>query len=514
MKPLMLVWFISARLALPSGENRTCGVAKVSTETTLEEGGNGPELLQVEGVTQTSMPPAETCSEVGRGDIGHLRCIAGGSIGDDKPNFVSVKVLDKDGEPAAVKHALQQAQLSGHPVVLRHFSSKSTASVVQKTDAKHTMQKLHFNDREFKVRRFEPEHFGWAGMQKGDNGDRLKIAWAAGKPGLTDVSGDELVDLVRSNFTRGHYFHMQVKGEKRKEVLQAWGETGLLDDSRYPLFPGDTLAYSILFVQPQMLGGTHIDDLQGASYFHLSLFEGRKLIRMWPFFEHGELQTWGCLQEKWDTQKTPPELFLRGAYKDGFTGEHWGPRGFEYGFVTRHLFQNFRAENICNRLAAEHSRNEHAGRCFVEIELAAGEEIFVPSGIPHQVTSLEPCVALSSNYVFSPLSREGALQERIEEVLSATGMSSAFAVGDHKGLQRGDRTQKKWREALRKQDLWDLRKMILDSDQFSLPLWSQYERMHHPTGWLKVNDSDSTERWRVVTSVLLSLFEDAGATRS
>eukprot|EP00747_Dinoflagellata_sp_TGD_P140852 gnl/TRDRNA2_/TRDRNA2_176054_c0_seq1.p1 gnl/TRDRNA2_/TRDRNA2_176054_c0~~gnl/TRDRNA2_/TRDRNA2_176054_c0_seq1.p1 ORF type:complete len:514 (+),score=61.14 gnl/TRDRNA2_/TRDRNA2_176054_c0_seq1:115-1656(+) len=513
MKPLMLVWFISARLALPSGENRTCGVAKVSTETTLEEGGNGPELLQVEGVTQTSMPPAETCSEVGRGDIGHLRCIAGGSIGDDKPNFVSVKVLDKDGEPAAVKHALQQAQLNGYPVLLRRFSSQNTVSVAQKADAEHPMQKLHFNHREFNVRRFEPEYFGWAGVREADHGDRLKIAWAAGKPGLTDFRGDELVDFVRSNFTHGHYFHMPLQGKKRREVLEAWGETGLLNDSRYPLFLGDKLRYSMLFVQPQMLGGTHVDDNKGASYFHLSLFEGRKLIRMWPFFEHGELLAWGCLQEKWGTQTNPPEMFLRGV-KAGFTGEHWGPRGFEYGFLTPDLFENFSRENICNRLAAEHSRNPHAGRCFVEIELAAGEEIFVPSGIPHQVTSLEPCVALSSNYVFSPLSREGALQERIEEVLSATGMSSAFAVGDHKGLQRGDRTQKKWREALRKQDLWDLRKMILDSDQFSLPLWSQYERMHHPTGWLKVNDSDSTERWRVVTSVLLSLFEDAGATRS
>jgi len=39
--------------------------------------------------------------------------------------------------------------------------------------------------------------------------------------------------------------------------------------SRYPLFPGDKLDYSILFVQPKMMGGTHVDDGESASYFFL-----------------------------------------------------------------------------------------------------------------------------------------------------------------------------------------------------------------------------------------------------
>jgi hypothetical protein len=358
-------------------------------------------LLQVKGTVKTPTNPLRTdLSNLQLGKAGRYRCVAGGRSDQVSPNFNSVLVLDRDGDPATLKKELQQAQLKGHPAILRPSGSGGGKTLVQKTNSKEILRDFSFFVDKSDMRRFDPRTLHWAGMTHGTQKDFRRIAKKVqrSRPSMlvdesTDslnLHGDELVDLVRSNATNGFYFHLMLSDRQDKPLLELVEDPGLKD--RYPLFPEDRLDYTVLFIQPQMIGGTHIDDTEGASYFFLHLIEGRKLVRMWPFFEHGQLATWGCLQKTWHNATYPPEVFLRGSYDKGFNTEHWGPEGFEYGFETTDMFQSVDDDKVCQNA---HINSSHVGRCFVEVEVAAGEEIFIPSGIPHQVTSLSPSVALS-----------------------------------------------------------------------------------------------------------------------
>merc|ERR1719323_1529899 len=121
----------------------------------------------------------------------------------------------------------------------------------------------------------------------------------------------DAIDATVRDVTNGHYFHLDF--DDPGQLQPVFDKLGISD--RYPLFPGNQLSYAIVFVQPgNFTGGAHIDDPSGGTYFYLRLLEGRKKIRLFPDYEHGELQKWGCAQRRWHKKSVPPELFLRGTY--------------------------------------------------------------------------------------------------------------------------------------------------------------------------------------------------------
>eukprot|EP00747_Dinoflagellata_sp_TGD_P070805 gnl/TRDRNA2_/TRDRNA2_156754_c0_seq1.p1 gnl/TRDRNA2_/TRDRNA2_156754_c0~~gnl/TRDRNA2_/TRDRNA2_156754_c0_seq1.p1 ORF type:complete len:509 (-),score=40.81 gnl/TRDRNA2_/TRDRNA2_156754_c0_seq1:135-1661(-) len=435
--------------------------------------------------------------------VGTWHCIANGSIGNGTAKFSSVQVLDLDGNLASLKKQLQNAQLSGQPVLLRHGGKSGTSH--HRPDASRVIGNLKFKLKPDAMERFNASNYEWGGMRDGKRMDMKRIAQAIGgkrfmsfleKKQRMKFTGEEILNLVQSGKTDGFYFHISTgtkSNSTREKILQNLGDPFL----RYPLFQGDTLEYSNLFVQPKMFGGTHIDDLDGATYFYLHLLQGRKLMRLWPFYDHDEIAAWGCLQKKWDRISTPPELFLRGAYaKGGFASNHWGSRGFENSILRRRAEEYFDFDEFCDHMTKRHPHNTHAGRCFVDVELQAGEEIFVPSGIPHQLTTLEPSVALSANYRFSAMHDE-VNPEQVKRLAQLMGIDFGLDYSGKIG------------------DIEDVRNAILNhtKDTFDVGKWRKYYHEHHASGWLENISGNSSERYKLVTSAILSLFQEEDHAR-
>jgi len=280
-----------------------------------------------------------------------------------------------------------------------------------------------------------------------------------------DAEFGEYARLVLSNNSDAFYFHIMLTKKDdddsfNKPIIEGLLDSGLMGNTwptnrictnetkayvdvcsadeaeacsntpmgpRYPLFDGDVVDYEVLFLQPPQVGGAHLDDNFGTSYFFLHLIEGRKVMRLWPFFQNGALQDWYCSQADWNITSTPPHLFLGGEFGRGFKHERWAERGFEFGVMNAHLASTDGDTDATQTMCQDRQDSVHqeprAGYCFVEVEMGPGDEMFVPSGIPHQITTLAPSIAISANVRFSTLS--DMQPEDLEELLSDTGMSTS-----------------------------------------------------------------------------------------
>lgn len=204
---------------------------------------------------------------------------------------------------------------------------------------------------------------------------------------------------------------------------------------QYPLHPGDFAEYAQFFIQGAgNLGAAHIDDDAGATYFYLRVLEGHKRMRIWPIFEEKTLDDWQCAQKQWDFDKVDSTL----AYKAfSFERHTWTPKGFEWEHETEKELnclnnQPLAESRASNREQRAESRDQSAPgsnvsmislsevrhhsldnddhdatteaqqqyTCHLELDLHTADEIFVASGIPHQVSTLAPTIAVTANYRF------------------------------------------------------------------------------------------------------------------
>jgi hypothetical protein len=526
----------AAALAAASTDAKTMNTTS-STGGTSAGGGGGATTSRT---GNEGKGIAGSTSRTGNGEegpalqVGSWHCSANHYV-EQPPRFTALWLLDKDADPNVVKEHLQAAQRKGYPVLLREGRGEPFASFAHSGDQWNQLAAVteRIGEKTVKItglsslRRFDPSEFNWAGMVEARKSDFMKITSRLHEHAMSlqegleksdsflqkneqsnsssaeeeqeeDLSSAEeeyhlaakikdLLDMVRFNKTDEYYFHLDVDSKQFAQTLKDSGIT-----KRYPLFQGDELDYMILFVQPPGLGGAHIDDRTGATYFYLTLLEGRKVMRIWPYFEHGELEAWGCSQRHWNNASVPPELFLRGAYRKGFSGEHWAPHGFEYGMVNEDAYKDFEWSDMCDQILARSAA--HVGRCFVEVEMHPGDEVFVPSGLPHQVSTLEPSLAISGNFRFTSFTGH-LTEEKVQPLIKEAGMAS---------LKTSETSETS--EILG--DVRAVAHVIIDRDDFDLAKWQRLERKHKPWSWLRVHPRYSSQAYNVVTNVLLSTFKE------
>jgi len=172
-----------------------------------------------------------------------------------------------------------------------------------------------------------------------------------------------------------------------------------------------------VFVSPaRSRMAAHIDI--GGSYFFLRVHRGRKVVRLWPIYSRtsplglpppqagaGELEAWLLAQRDAWPASVDPLLHFRGCFDpaearhpcEPFLPDKWQPLGKATNIAANTLQAEVPAgatEQQGRRLG--HGADAHA--CFVEVDLGPGDELFVPSDTPHQVTTVEPTLSSSLNF--------------------------------------------------------------------------------------------------------------------
>lgn len=454
-------------------------------------------------------------------EVGSWHCDEENRVGA-RPRFSSLQLVDLNEDPVSVFQQLQAAQRGGYPVLLRKgiattsaSQSKHSSSEIEQVASAEYLEVLGKNNvtigRELGMYRFDRTSLDWAGQVAVETSDLThlqkqlsllhqeegkqmarkhdseeNIRWS---PYEFSASVKHLRALVHRNRTKGINFNMHLDDESLIPVLKALGI-----NERYPLFEGDTKEYMTLFIQPKTTSGAHLDDLGGATYFFLHLLEGRKVMRTWPFFEHGELEAWGCSQRDWDIAVVPDELFLRGEVRKGFSSSRWTPDGFEYGILNEEAYNKFDWDKMCKKLLSNSSVvRTNAGRCFVEVEMQPGDEVFVPSGIPHQFSTLEPSSSVSGNFRFRPNYNELSA-DKLQHLFNEIGMQKPRDLD------------------VEELDIAEVGRAILRSKDFDLAKWQQIAEKHKPESWLELKPNSvigkrSSKAWNVVANVLLSTFK-------
>eukprot|EP00929_Paragymnodinium_shiwhaense_P059102 TRINITY_DN29583_c0_g1_i1.p1 TRINITY_DN29583_c0_g1~~TRINITY_DN29583_c0_g1_i1.p1 ORF type:complete len:374 (+),score=92.80 TRINITY_DN29583_c0_g1_i1:79-1200(+) len=295
--------------------------------------------------------------------------------------------LDENFGASRLQRLLMEAQSSARPVLLRPQGAARSRQPgwedVIEAVAGVAVTRDNFNVYE------EQASEQWAGLRRASAAEvrayeqqlgslQLAAFLAANRAGKLNGM---FVSVGIGEFSRGG----SGEGPARlwKEDLE---EIGILRTlGHYPLNPADKQEYMQLYVQSaDARGSAHVDDEEGATYFYLRLLEGRKRVRLWPVYDEKILDAWMC-ELGADAAGKDPTL----AYKMfRFDSHQWTPRGFQWGASAQ-------GELDCASLR----RSGHP--CYVEFIMSSGDELFVPSGTPHQVTTLEPSVAMTANYRFS-----------------------------------------------------------------------------------------------------------------
>eukprot|EP00747_Dinoflagellata_sp_TGD_P186164 gnl/TRDRNA2_/TRDRNA2_43060_c0_seq1.p1 gnl/TRDRNA2_/TRDRNA2_43060_c0~~gnl/TRDRNA2_/TRDRNA2_43060_c0_seq1.p1 ORF type:complete len:441 (+),score=47.64 gnl/TRDRNA2_/TRDRNA2_43060_c0_seq1:64-1386(+) len=191
----------------------------------------------------------------------------------------------------------------------------------------------------------------------------------------------------------------------------------------YWKLPGWKRMNRYLFVQPPGSAmAAHIDGQN--SYFLLHVHRGRKRVRLWPVYSRpspfgleppetgeNEIENWVRAQQMWPDSVDP---LVRMHACEGFGGTknpcdpHSRAEGMKNGGMTERNFVHthpWAADRLATQQAGaegslklRYGRGAAAHQCFVEVELGAGDEIFVPSDTPHAVENLQPTLSTGINY--------------------------------------------------------------------------------------------------------------------
>jgi len=461
------------------------------------------------------------------------------------PLFDSVLQIFGDRDPH-IRQKLQKAQQRGQPVLIKDGRDAPSRSLLSRLPKSLTQAELTVDKKS--LNRFNLSADSWANMKTGSDKLMRRLSRKMKNAKLDDEGSEisaefgEYLRLVLANKSDAFYFHIMLtrKGDDNvdtKPLVDGLLDSGLMGNTwptnrscinqanasmdlcsaekteacsipplrphsprpRYPLFDGDVVDYEVLFLQPPQIGGAHLDDNIGSSYFFLRLIEGQKVVRLWPFFENGALQDWYCAQTDWNIASTPPHLFLGGAYGMGFNHECWGERGFEFGLLNSHLLKEERdtetIQKMCQARQDFVDREPRAGYCFVEVEMGSGDELFVPSSIPHQITTLTPSIAVSANFRFSKL---GEMEtDDVEELLKDTGMSAVDTKKILAAVETGA-------------EIDSIASSISFADSFKLSAWKRRLAKTPPRGWLKGMLARRSDDEDVIINTMVGTMQRTG----
>lgn len=344
--------------------------------------------------------------------------------------FTSVPVLqlrEGDGRDASLR-LTQKAQMSGWPLIVLprpgevESMGKHLSALVASLD-----QDLTTDD----IGTYDPKCESWAGIRsltdaeseslKGVLGGKITPAslFEAMKENKTVDSTDGVKLPLGAKLTLQN-FGMRVDSSD-KHYLDSLQEGGFLQSWTSPVWPNDIEDYSTLFIHGQgHRTGAHIDDSSGGTYFYLKVVTGKKRIRIWPILDPEGLLAWRQAQESQDAREGvefPFRGFLFNATLSGGLPSRWTERGFEWGLSPPG------SKSASTNEQPVHGPLQHAYSCYVEVEVNAGEELFVGSAVPHQVETVEPALAISKNYRFSNFA--WMTSARLHSLAEAVGQPSA-----------------------------------------------------------------------------------------
>lgn len=377
------------------------------------------------------------------------------------PRFTAARLLEVSSAGSwESTEILREAQRTGVPVLVRPQHSLR-AEDPRFSDFIEATEGFTLDDvglRTLVI--FDPESETWAGQRELDDKelDALWKKWEDSSVAVQLQSGaasENLSDWAQAAFageledrSEPVYLKLQTRVGNPglfKRNLTAWQDVpeALYDNltkkrfmsslGGYPLFPGDFVEYSQMNVQgPGARGGAHTDDPDGATYVYLRLFEGKKRIRMWPIFDEELIDAWKCAQLNWERNTTDPTSRYRSM---SFDGHRWTPKGFEWGKSrdpekTKHMIETCakgmlaahhrQAQDEGHRRPLKHDKLlaplardagdlhfPNPGQCYVSLELQAGDELFIASGTPHQVSTQESALSSTTNYRFDTMGFEG-----------------------------------------------------------------------------------------------------------
>lgn len=181
----------------------------------------------------------------------------------------------------------------------------------------------------------------------------------------------------------------------------------------YRLFQDWREGRHYIFVSPRRSRiGVHIDS--GGSYFFLRIHRGRKVVRLWPVYSRtspsglpppptgrNEIDSWLAAQRtQWPASVDPLVKFM-GCLDPGDVEhpcEPFLPDRWRMGNATREVgsTRDPESEVGSHKRRLGHGADAHA--CFIEVDMHPGDELFVPSDTPHQVTAIEPTLSSSVNF--------------------------------------------------------------------------------------------------------------------
>eukprot|EP00928_Gymnodinium_smaydae_P042138 TRINITY_DN28419_c0_g1_i1.p1 TRINITY_DN28419_c0_g1~~TRINITY_DN28419_c0_g1_i1.p1 ORF type:complete len:507 (+),score=28.92 TRINITY_DN28419_c0_g1_i1:67-1587(+) len=334
-------------------------------------------------------------------------------LSTSQSHFTSVPVLDlreRENEQYASKLA-EEAQLRGWPLLIRRpISARHEADTWARLERATSDMELELK----KVKTFNPTSRNWAGAKRLTSSELSRLHTDALR-GNSSFAG--FLDAVRAGVTyRGDKDNLIPLGLKyttgASGFIQRRKHRQQFESDTTPVWHDDGLDYSTFFVHGTgYRSAAHVDDSNGASYFYLKVLAGHKRMRLWPIFDGYELQAWVDAEDNMPEQvEHAYRGFLYSPELNSGLPWRWTERGFEWGAISQSIDKHTKL----------HGPSRESYRCFVEVDIKAGEEIFIGSAVPHEVDTIKPSVATSRNYRFT---NWGVMTERQAQAITTATLS-------------------------------------------------------------------------------------------
>eukprot|EP00405_Crypthecodinium_cohnii_P011351 CAMPEP_0206441928 /NCGR_PEP_ID=MMETSP0324_2-20121206/13543_1 /ASSEMBLY_ACC=CAM_ASM_000836 /TAXON_ID=2866 /ORGANISM="Crypthecodinium cohnii, Strain Seligo" /LENGTH=560 /DNA_ID=CAMNT_0053909723 /DNA_START=208 /DNA_END=1890 /DNA_ORIENTATION=- len=361
-------------------------------------------LLFPPAIVSRSRPQGQTASDALR-DLpraGAWKCNAPSltkKAEDEMFTTVPVITLPEGATDSQARALASKAQRAGWPLLIRPHPSASTEES-RKATADHLESLLKGFDEDLNldnVGAYDPECKKWAGIRHLNEAESSRLK--EGLDGDTTPRGLYKALVEEKGLPIGAKIMLGNRGARlsagEKQVLHALRKNGYMESASTPVWDQDLEDYGVLFVHGKgHRTGAHIDDDNGATYFYLKVLTGKKRLRIWPILDATTLDYWRTAENKLEAGdiEFPFRGFNYNDEQSGGISGRWTERGFEWG-LSGDAKHQYREDP--NDIANE------AFRCYVEIDLMPGEELFVGASLPHQVETLEPTIAISRNFRFT-----------------------------------------------------------------------------------------------------------------
>jgi len=328
---------------------------------------------------------------------------------------------------AHIRGVLLEAERSSTPVVLRGTEDILKAMGFEALEELCAAPEFPISDA---LRVYEPGLDAWGQMRDAEDGDieRLLDLLPAHQRGGADAESATIAHFVK--LATRHAAALESANLSSVTMSSMFPKVHCTKLSRliaghaypppyYRLFTDWGEGKHYVFVSPRTSRmGAHID--VGGSYFMLRVHRGRKLVRLWPVYGRtsplglppptssgaNEIDRWVLAQQTEWPASVDPLVKLMGCVDprevehpcEPFLEDRWRPSPRA---ATTALADAAAASARPGSTGPPERRlgaGADAHKCFVEVDLREGDELFVPSDTPHQVTTLEPTLSSSVNF--------------------------------------------------------------------------------------------------------------------